>query len=723
MNLSNSHDKTRPNNFQATLPSSQTVSSEPDYFLNAIIWLCKNDHVTFSPLEIFGGKQSSEHINAQDFSRALMLLGYEVHTYQAPLERVIHEQMPAVLHLDGNQACILVSRNTTNAQIILLGHRFEAKQISLKSLEEFYTGTYTYCKRTPTLDQRAQHEHLQTQQHWFWSILRKSYPIYLEVFMASIAINIFAVISSIFAMNIYDRVIPNQAIETLYTLGFGMIGMYLFDFILKTLRSYFIDQTNKKTDLKLNSLIFNHLSHISLKDKPASVGGFSSLMGQFETFREFFNSASMATFIDIPFSLLFLWTIHYLAGPLVLVPLCALPLIALSALLTSFACYGLNKESMKISSQKQTLLIEYLAAIEAVKYWGAQRQLGQKWDETIAQSAVVFGKLKFRQSLHSHICQGIQSISYIILIGYGVHLIIEQQMTMGALIGSSILFSRALSPIINLGQLIVRWQNAMTSLKGMDSLLKMPQEDLGRDLLAERVVGNFQFDSVSLTYPKEERPAVENINLSILPKEKIGIIGANGSGKSSFLKMLLGLYEATSGSILLDGLDIRQYNPSSLRSIIGYVPQDIHLLCGTLRENITMGYPFVDDAQVLKACELAGLKELIGSSEKGLNKMITERGFSLSGGQRQALALARALLLDPKILIFDEPTSSLDSNSEMSFLKTIQTVSQDKTLIIVSHRQAPLHLTQRTLVFHQGQLVGDKSTKELFERSTQRGQS
>lgn len=686
-----------------------------DYYLNALIWFTKNDQITFTPLDIFGGKQTSEALNTDDFIKAATALGYQVNKQECSLDLLPKDHLPALLSLQGQQACILVGKTATHCEIITLGTNFEKKSIRYNDLNKFFAGSYCLVEKTPSFDQRAEQAHLQSEQHWFWSILKKSYRVYMEVFFASIFINIFAIISSVFAMNIYDRVIPNQALETLYTLCIGMFFMYLFDLALKTIRSYFIDMTNKKTDVELNALIFKHLSHISLKNKPTSVGSFSSLMGQFESFREFFNSASMATFIDIPFCLLFLFIIHYLGGSLVLIPLIALPCIALCAIITSYLCYELNKESMKVSSQKQTLLIEYLSAIEGVKYWNAQRQVGQKWDEVITQNAIIFGKIKFRQSLNTHICQMIQSISYVLLIAYGVHLIIAQEMSMGALIGCSILFSRALAPIVNLGGLIVRWQNAMTSLKGMDDVIKLPQENLGKDLLAESAKGHFQFTDVSLSYAEGSEAALKNITLTIKPGEKIGIIGANGSGKSSFLKLFLGLYDPDQGSLLLDGLDIRQYNPTSLRSLVGYVPQDIHLLCGTLRDNITMGYPHISDEQVLDACKKAGLMSLIGNCEKGLNKMVTERGFSLSGGQRQSLALARALLLNPKILIFDEPTSALDHQSEAEFLQTIGQVSQDKTLIIVSHRQSPLHLTQKILIFHQGKIVGEKETASLLK--------
>jgi ATP-binding cassette subfamily C protein LapB len=698
-----------------------------DYYLNALIWFTKNDQVTFTPLDIFGGKQTSEALTGSDFINAAQTLGYQVNKQRCPLENLPTDHLPVLLSLQGQQACILVKKTSSQYQIITLGTTFEKRTIHKNDLKRFYAGDYFIVEKTASFDKRVEHAHLQSEQHWFWSILKKSYRVYMEVFFASIFINIFAIISSVFAMNVYDRVIPNQAIETLYTLCLGMFFMYLFDLALKTIRSYFIDMTNKKTDVELNALIFKHLSHISLKNKPSSVGSFSSLMGQFESFREFFNSASMATFIDIPFCFLFLFIIHYLGGPLVIIPILALPCIALCAIITSYLCYELNKESMKVSSQKQTLLIEYLSAIEGVKYWNAQRQVGQKWDDVITQNAIIFGKIKFRQSLNTHICQMIQSISYVVLIAYGVQLIIAQQMSMGALIGCSILFSRALAPIVNLGGLIVRWQNAMTSLKGMDDVIKLPQEHLGKDLLADNAKGHFQFSDVSLSYSQEGQPALKNISLNIHPGEKIGIIGANGSGKSSFLKLFLGLYDPDQGSLLLDGLDIRQYNPTSLRALVGYVPQDIHLLCGTLRDNITMGYPHINDEQVLNACKQAGLMSLIGNCEKGLNKMITERGFSLSGGQRQSLALARALLLNPKILIFDEPTSSLDHQSEAEFLQTISQVSQDKTLIIVSHRQSPLHLTHKILIFHQGQIVGEKDTasllhaqKEQVEKSNQK---
>ncbi|NBV29046.1 ATP-binding cassette domain-containing protein, partial [bacterium] len=524
-------------------------------------------------------------------------------------------------------------------------------------------------------------------------------------FLASIFINIFAVLGSLFSMNVYDRVVPNGAIETLYTLASGMILMHLFDFMLKVVRGYFLDVINKKTDIRLTSMIFDHLLHIQMLAKPKSVGSFSSMIGQFESFRDFFTSASMATLIDIPFVLFFIGVIWFLSGPLVLAVVLAIPFIVIATLVTQYMCYERVKLSMRLSSQKNALLIEYLGSLEAIKFWGAQSQLQQRWDAIIAESARVHTEIKTIQSLSSNFCQVVQSLSYVGMICYGVTLIIAHQLTMGALIGASILSSKALTPILQVGQLMLRWQHAKSSLEGMDQLMKMPLETQENALSVYDMKGHFQFSKVKFTYAEGSLPTLVDIDLEIKAGDRIGIVGANGSGKSTLIKMLLGLYRATEGNLLLDGMDIKQFNMTSLRRAIGYVPQDIHLVHGTLRENITMGCEYVTQQALLRATHDAGLMDFIGQHPKGLDMMIGERGETLSGGQRQAIALARALLNDPKILILDEPTSALDFQAESQFIENVQRILIDKTLIIVSHRQAPLRLCQELIVMHQGRIV------------------
>jgi ATP-binding cassette subfamily C protein LapB len=291
------------------------------------------------------------------------------------------------------------------------------------------------------------------------------------------------------------------------------------------------------------------------------------------------------------------------------------------------------------------------------------------------------------------------------MICYGVTLIISHQLTMGALIGASILSSKALTPILQVGQLMLRWQHAKSSLEGMDQLMKMPLETQENALSVYDMKGHFQFSKVKFSYAEGSLPTLVDIDLEIKAGDRIGIVGANGSGKSTLIKMLLGLYRATEGNLLLDGMDIKQFNMTSLRRAIGYVPQDIHLVHGTLRENITMGCEYVTQQALLRATHDAGLMDFIGQHPKGLDMMIGERGETLSGGQRQAIALARALINDPKILILDEPTSALDFQAESQFIDNVQRILIDRTLIIVSHRQAPLRLCQELIVMHQGRVM------------------
>jgi ATP-binding cassette subfamily C protein LapB len=445
-------------------------------------------------------------------------------------------------------------------------------------LEEVQQGPLILMKLKFVIDDRAHHPHLASDEEWFWSVLRKTYPIYTEVFLASIFINIFAVLSSLFSMNVYDRVVPNGALETLYTLASGMVLMNIFDFILKIVRAYFLDNINKKTDVRLTSMIFDQLLHIQLSVKPKSVGGFSSMVSQFESFRDFFTSASMATIIDMPFGLFFLGIIWFLGGSLVLPVLLAIPFIVLATVITQYMSHERVKIGLKLSSQKNALLIEYLGSLEAIKFWGAQAQLQQKWDAIITESARIHGEIKTIQSISSYFCQLVQSLSYVAMITYGVMLIIEQKLTMGALIGSSILSSRALTPILQIGQLMLRWQHAKSSLQGMDSLMKMPLETQINPLSVHDMNGHFKFLKVKFTYPEGNQPTLVDIDLEIKPGDRIGVVGANGSGKSTLVKMLLGLYRPTEGHVLLDGMNINQFHMTSLRRAIGYVPQDIHLI-------------------------------------------------------------------------------------------------------------------------------------------------
>jgi ATP-binding cassette subfamily C protein LapB len=556
-----------------------------------------------------------------------------------------------------------------------------------------------------SIDQRADHPHLKNMSHWFWDLVKPLYPVYGYVLLGSVFINIFAIFSSVFSMNVYDRVVPNGAVETLYTLSIGMVVLYSFDLGFKVLRSLLLDSANKKIDFALSSMIFEHLLQIPLSLRPKSLGGFSSLVTQFESFREFFASATLATLVDLPFMVLFIGMIWYMGGSLVWTVLITVPLIAAITAGTQWACYGRVRTNLRQSGQKNALLIEALGSLESIKFWGAQAVFQRRWDSALKDSATIHAEIKSIQTISSYLCQVVQSLSYVLMIVYGVLMILKGQLSMGALIGCSILSSRALAPVLQIGQLVLRWHHAKSSYEGMNNLMKMPSETLKNPLSVHGLQGVFEFSHVKFRYGEDLSFALDDVSFTLKPGNRLGVIGANGSGKSTLLKMLLGLYTPTEGQVRLDGFDLRQFHLTGLRQIIGYVPQDVQLIHGTLRDNMIIGCHGVSQQRLIEVAQQTGIMEWIGGHPKGFDMVIEERGQNLSGGQRQAIALARALMSDPKIFVLDEPTSALDFQAESEFLKRLEVLLPGKTLILISHRQAPLQLCQEVLALQNGKVL------------------
>ncbi|MBM4222686.1 MAG: ATP-binding cassette domain-containing protein, partial [Gammaproteobacteria bacterium] len=552
------------------------------------------------------------------------------------------------------------------------------------------------------VDDRAHHPHLKEIPHWFWSVARPMTNLYAHAILGSIFINIFAIITSLYAMNVYDRVVPCGAVETLITLSIGMVVLHVFDLVFKVMRSSLIDTANRKVDTTLTNLIFDHLLHIPLAVRPRSLGAFSSLVTQFESFRDFFASATITTLVDIPFMLLFVMMIAYMGGPLVWTVVLTIPCIAVITMMTQQYAQGRVKKQQQCHSQKNALLVEALVSIESIKFWSAEDLFQRRWQNVVRESAALNTETKNVQTLSSYACQLVQALSYVAMISYGVVLIWQGQLTMGALVGCSILSSRALAPILQVGQLVLRWQQAKNSYEGMNQLMQLPSEVTERPLTPSDLNGVFEFDHVKFTYNTQQPLVLNDITVTFQPGDRIGVIGANGSGKSTLIKMLLGLYHPTEGHVRLDGFDLRQFHLSALRQTIGYVPQDVQLIYGTLRDNLIVGCYGITQNQLIHAAEQAGLMSWIGGHPQGFDMMIEERGQNLSGGQRQAIALARALITNPKILILDEPTSALDAQAEALFLEQLEKILSDKTLIIVTHRQAPLRLCKEVLIMHQG---------------------
>ncbi|BAP55902.1 ABC transporter [Thioploca ingrica] len=662
----------------------------------------------FTP-ELFIRAAERAHLSAQLLKRSLAQFN--------PL------MLPAVLLLKDQQACILVKyldKKKKQAQIILPMTGEGTLTISRKDLQANYSGYALLARPTYTFDQRTAQDIIPHSRSWFWGTLLKSWSIYSEVIIASLLINLFALASPLFVMNVYDRVVPNRAIETLWVLAIGVGIVFSFDFIMRILRGYFIDIAGKKSDVLLASIIFEQILGTQRAAHPRSIGAFANHLHEFETFRDFFTSATLTTLVDLPFALLFIAVIWTLNPELAMIPLYSMAIVMGLSLLLQLPLRYVVRQTFRASAQKHALLIETLSGIETLKARGAEGEMQRKWELLIGQIAQSSLKSRFLSALAVNFSLFVQQITTIVVVVTGVYLIADGKLTTGALIASTILTGRALAPLAPIANLLTRYHQSLSALRVLNHIMSMPLErPLGKPFLHRpQLRGDIEFKQVDFNYPQQPVAALTKMSFKISAGQRVGIIGRIGSGKSTLAKLILGLYQPTGGSILLDGVDSRQLDPAELRRNIGYVPQDLELFYGTVKDNIVIGASYVEDSMVLKAAQLAGVDEFINRHPLGFDMLIGERGEGLSGGQRQTIVLARALLLNPPILLLDEPTNAMDNRAEELLKARLQPYLEDKTLLLVTHRMSLLSLVNHLIVVDGGQIVAFGLKEQVIQALT-----
>nr|CRH08130.1 Putative peptide-transporting ATPase [Candidatus Magnetococcus massalia] len=623
--------------------------------------------------------------------------------------------LPAVLLLESRQAVVLLGWEGDQARVILPDSEGESR-MSRESLEQHYDGHCILVNPQFKHDSRTSFIGSPTKGHWFWGTLIRYWPIYGEVAIASLLINLFTVASPLFVMNVYDRVVPNQAMETLWVLAIGVGIVYSFDFLLRTLRSHFLDVAGKRIDIILASTIYKHVTGMQMSQQPASAGAVARNLQEFESLRDFFTSATLGALIDLPFAVIFFFVIWQLGGDVVMVPLIAMPIVILFGLMLQFPLNKAMNRALKEAAQKHAILVETLHRLETIKLSNAEGNLAQKWENCIVETAKTAQQTRFLSTLGINVALLTQQLSSVGVVVIGVHAINEGEMTMGALIACTILTGRALAPLSQVASLMVRVQQTLISLRTLNGVMATPQErPPERSFLSRpRLEGAITLQDVSFQYPNAKQAALVKVNLTIKPGERVAFIGRVGSGKSTLLKLIQGLYEPVEGVLMMDGIDARQLDPSDIRRNMGCVTQESGLLYGSLRENITLGAPFADDATLRRAVEQGGLAPFTDRHPDGLDLVIGEQGQGLSGGQKQTVSISRALIHNPPILLMDEPTSAMDSGSEERFKQTMYQTMQGKTLLLVTHRASLLSLVDRVVLVEEGQVLADGPRDEVL---------
>ena len=634
------------------------------------------------------------------------------------IEKILAPVMPVVLILKNAQACVLLKINQKEQSAIIWSPETASERaVPLKEFQKDYTGYAIYVHPKPEFKDRDAPHKEDASRHWFWSVMLSCKGIYARAALASILINCFALTSPIFIMNVYNRVIPNNAIETGWVLGIGAITVFVFDFIIRNLRGYFIDIAGRRVDVVAGNRIYDQLLNIKLSERPNSSGSFANMLRDFDSVRDFITSASLTALIDLPFTFLFIFVIYVLGGPVAFLLLGLISLVFISGLLLQFPLKALVKKSTKSAEEKHGLLIESIHGLETIKASGADGAMREKYGRFLAENAKYAQGSRFVSSMGANISTWIQQTASIFVVLMGMYLVRDGDMSVGALIACVLLSGRAIAPIGQMANLMSRYHTAQMALKTLNGIMKKPVERPAKTRFLHRpsLKGKITFRKVSFAYPSTDRKVLDSASFIIQPGEKVGIIGRIGSGKSTLARLAMGLYDPAEGTILYDDTDYRQIDPADLRRNVAYIAQDVVLFRGSVRDNITVSVPHASDEAVLEVAKQAGVHEFIAQHPLGYDAPVGEHGEALSGGQRQCVALARALLSNPNIYICDEPTNAMDIQAEAVFTKHIKEQTEDKTLILITHRHHLLTLVDRIILMDQGRVIMDGARDEVLK--------
>ncbi|WP_155952257.1 type I secretion system permease/ATPase [Zestomonas thermotolerans] len=691
---------------------------QDDPLLDGLLLLCRLHGRAASRGSLSAGLPlPQQRLSPELLPRAAARAGLQARLLRRELTAIAPLSLPVLLLLKDGRSAVLTRMGTDGRALILPSEADGGEQwVDLDALAADYTGQALFARP------RHELEELRTPlvprvEAWFRDTLKLSRWLYADALLASLLINLLGLLLPLFVMQTYDRVVPNQATATLWVLALGLLLATLFELLLRVLRARLLDIAGKKTDVVLSATLFERITGMAMKARPGTIGGFAQNIHDFQGLREFLTAVTLTSLIDLPFVLLMIAVIGLLGGWLVMIPLLAFPITILFAGLIQARLRDTVKKSLALAGERQALLIETLGGLETLKSCGAEGERQHRWEQTHGALTRLDTHARFLSALASNGTLFIQQLAGMATLVAGVYAIFDGALSVGALVACYMLGSRVLAPLGQIAGLITRYQQAQLTMQSTDALMALPQERESRQRPLERTSlrGELNLAQVVFRYPGQSTPALAGISLRLKPGERVGIIGRSGSGKSTLARLLMGFYAPDEGQILIDNLDLRQLDVADLRSQIGYVAHDLPLLAGSLRDNLTLGARHVSDERMLEVAEITGVAELARQHPQGFDRPVGERGQLLSGGQRQAVLLARALLLDPPILLLDEPTSSMDNTSEEQLRARLQSCTQDKTLLLITHRASMLALVDRLLVLDNGRLVADGPKEAVIE--------
>ena len=690
----------------------------PDPLLDCLLEICRlhGQHATRASLSA-GLPLVNGRLTLNLVERAAARAGMATKLQKAALADIDAATLPVLLLLKNDKACVLLGREQGSNRLLLPETGQGTVLLDDAELGERVTGLVLYIRPHFRFDKRTEATSEPIQGHWFWSTLLSQRNVYKDILWAAALINVFALAFPLFSMNVYDRVVPNAAVETLWALSIGVFLVMASDLLMRKLRSRFVDEASARIDIRISATLMERVLGMRLENRPESVGSFSQNLRGFEQVRDVITSSTVTALIDLPFAILFLVVIAWIS-PWLLIPVVA----CIAAVLTygwivQKKLHALAETTYRASAVRNSTLVEALTGIETIKSQGAESLIQARWERSNVHLAATNVKMRSLSSGSIYITSTMAQVMSVVLIIVGVYLIGEKMLTMGALIAVNMLAGRAMAPAGQIVGLLMQYQGARTALAGLERIMKTDVERPKDATFVERrdLEGAIEFRNVVFHYPNRKENALEGVSFKIKPGEKVALIGRVGSGKSTIQRLAMGLFQPTSGAVLVDGIDLRQVDPADLRRNMGYVSQEVLLFYGSLRENIAFGMPYAEDGAVVAAAALAGLADTINRHPHGFDMNVGERGESLSGGQRQSVGIARAVLHNAPMLLLDEPTSAMDFSSEAAITQRLLEFAQNKTVVLVTHRTSLLSMVDRVIVIDGGKVVADGPRDRIME--------
>jgi len=626
-------------------------------------------------------------------------------------------RLGVVTHLDASGQCAVQFTEDNGLETTLTSEQLSERAQSITLLRPLHT----------IPDARVDNYIKPYKKNWFWDLALKDWRRYSDIMLASMIANVLALAGMLFSMQVYDRVVPSQSIPTLWVLFAGVMLAITFEFVMRMVRVHISDVVGKRADLRISDRVFGRALRIKNGARSKSTGSFISQIRELESVRELITSTTISVMADLPFFLLFTVILWMIGGPLVFVVLLALPLLLIPGLLIQKPLAKLASEGMRESAVRNASLVEAVESLEDIKLMRAEQRFQNQWNHCNEVSADISMRQRFLTSMLMTWTQEVQSIVYAVVLLVGCYLVMSGDMTTGALVGTTILASRTIAPLAQISGVLSRWQQAKVARKGLDELMQRPidQEDGQKMVHKAQITGDYALHDAVFYYDEEEKVANLTIaKLHIKPGEKIAVLGKNGAGKSTLLQVLAGMQQVQQGQVVLDNVNIKQIDPADLRRDVALHNQNASLFFGSVRDNITMGRPQATDEEIYQALVISGALTFVQQKENGLNFLIHEGGVGLSGGQRQALLLARNIITQPQVLLLDEPTAWLDEISEWNLINQLSGWAKDKTLVVATHRLALLQLVDRIIVMDNGRISLDGNKDEILNKHfRQKGQA